>query len=165
MPQHRSRPCGMSGKLPCECQGGHRQRPWLYLLGYVDRAGRPAGEEYKRATSRTRCQDGTMRLCETHARRLERYRSAIQGPNGEGVQPVAVQVAIVLDAIAVTDHGAERRPWAELVATTEIPWEVMTRLFPTAEKREIYTLKRRIDGLESEVAKLRRELCEARGDQ
>jgi len=72
------------------------------------------------------------------------------------VQPVAVQVAIVFNAIAVTDHGAERRPWAELVATTEIPWEVMTRLFPTAEKREIYTLKRRIDGLESEVAKLRR---------
>ena len=39
---------------------------------------------------------------------------------------MAVQVAIVLDAIGVTDHGAERRPWAELVATTEIPWEVMT---------------------------------------
>jgi hypothetical protein len=106
-----------------------------------------------------------MRLCERHAQRLERYRSAIQGPNGEGVQPVAVQVAIVLDAIAVTDHGAECRPWAELVATTEIPCEVMARLFPTAEKREIYTLKRRIDGLESEVAKLRRELCEASGDQ
>lgn len=165
MPQHRSRPCSMSGKLPCECQGGHRHRPWLSLLGYTDRAGRPVGKEYKPATSRTRCQDGTIRLCERHAQRLKRYRSAIQGPNGEGVQPVAVQVAIVLDAIAVTDHGAERRPWAELVATTEIPWEVMTTLIPTAEKREIYSLKRRIDDLESEVAKLRRELSEARGEQ
>ena len=106
-----------------------------------------------------------MRLCEAHVQRLERYRAKIQGPNGEGVQPVAVQVAILLDAVAVTDRGAAPRPWSELVATTELPSGMVTSKFATPEQREIYTLKRRIDGLESQVAKLRRELSEARGEQ
>ena len=69
-----------------------------------------------------------MQLCEKHVQRLERYRSAIQGPNGEGVQPVAVQVAILLDAVAVTDRGAAPRPWSELVATTEVPEAMLLRI-------------------------------------
>ena len=46
-----------------------------------------------------------MWLCEKHVQWLEKYRGAIQGPNGDGVQPVVVQVAILLDAMAVTDRG------------------------------------------------------------
>jgi hypothetical protein len=166
MPQHRSRPCGMKWlnlNIACECRGRHRQRPWFNLLGYVDKAGRPIGPEYELPKSSTRCQDGTMRLCEAHVQRLERYRAKIQGPNGEGVQPVAVQVAILLDAVAVTDRGAAPRPWSELVATTELPSGMVTSKFATPEQREIYTLKRKIVGLESQVAKLQRELSEARG--
>lgn len=151
----------------CDCTGKHRHRPWLNLLGYVDKAGRPVGPEYKLPQSSSRCQDGTVRLCETHVQRLERYRGAIQGPHGDGVQPVAVQIAIFLDAVAVTDRGAPPRPWSELLATTEVPDAMLMRSskFASPEQREIYTLMQRVAGLESKVAKLQQELIEARGER
>ena len=103
-----------------------------------------------------------MRLCEKHVLRLERYRSAIQGPSGASIQPVAVQIAILLDAMAVTDRGMAPRPWSELVATTELPAVMLQGNFATAEQREIYTLKRRLAGLESKVETLERELRDAK---
>ena len=164
MPQRRDRPCALDPLLPCGCGcgGEHRRRSWLHLLGYADKAGRPAGPEYKQAGSRSRCADGTVRLCEKHVALVEKYRGAIQGPRGAGIQPVAVQIAILLDAVAVTERRVAPRPWSELIATTELPPVMLQGSFATAEQREIYTLKRKCAGLLSKVAKLERELRDAK---
>jgi len=64
--------------------------------------------------------------------------------------------------MAVTDRGMAPRPWSELVATTELPAVMLQGNFATAEQREIYTLKRRLAGLESKVETLERELRDAK---
>ena len=164
MPQRRDRPCALDSLMHCGCAGKHRRRPWLHLLGYTDRAGRPVGPECKPPRSSSRCEDGTVRLCEKHVLKLEKYRSAIQGPSGGGIQPVPVQVAILLDAVAVTDRGAAPRPWSELAETTQLPEAMLMSFstFATADQREIYGLKRKVAGLESRVTRLQAELRDAK---
>jgi hypothetical protein len=105
-----------------------------------------------------------VRLCEKHVLKLEKYRGAIQGPSGGGIQPVPVQVAILLDAVAVTDRGAAPRPWSELAETTQLPEAMLMSFstFATADQREIYGLKRKVAGLESRVTRLQAELRDAK---
>ena len=58
---------------------------------------------------------------------------------------MAVQVAILLDAVAVTDRGAAPRPWSELVATTEVP-EAMLMQFSKFASRHPFVVQKPLLG-------------------